>query len=350
MNTYLVADFSTPDTEDKGMAEFLKNPENDTFGREPVLAVMPDGSLVCTFLTGGKGEPHNRNVVLYKKSYDGGKSWTDARILFAHSFQGLWVTEIFTGFEKPMMVITMYNADYPAKALQNFVSYTNDCGESWSYPVSIDPMMQAVSVRAGIRMSNNEVLFPLYYQVSHKCFDWDIIQYYKPHWWDGVHSESSVAITSDEGKNYSRFGKIKLGEVSLWEPSCVEAEDGHILMFLRSDKGYLGLCESFDFGRTWSDFTLTDMPHPGTKISTFKIGSKLGLATNFNSKERKNLALYISEDNGRHWNKAFDLDDPDAFFCYPHFAIDQNKRIVYIMYENFKQHYIKVVPFEELGL
>ena len=33
------------------------------FGREPVLAKMPDGSLICTALTGGPREPDNDNVV-----------------------------------------------------------------------------------------------------------------------------------------------------------------------------------------------------------------------------------------------------------------------------------------------
>lgn len=33
------------------------------FGREPVLAKMPDGSPICTALTGGPREPDNDNAV-----------------------------------------------------------------------------------------------------------------------------------------------------------------------------------------------------------------------------------------------------------------------------------------------
>lgn len=33
------------------------------FGREPVLSKMPDGSLICTALTGGPREPDNDNAV-----------------------------------------------------------------------------------------------------------------------------------------------------------------------------------------------------------------------------------------------------------------------------------------------
>jgi len=350
MEKYLIADFSVRENPDMGLCEFFKDNDNRTFGREPVLAQMPDGSFVCTFLTGGRTEPHNKNVVLIKKSVDGGKTWSDAKVLFKHSFQGLWATEIYTGFDKPMMVITMYNADYPAKAFQTFVSYTEDNGDTWSYPVSSDPMLQAVSVRAGFRMSNGETLFPLYYQVSHQKFDWDVSNYYKAGWWDGVHSECSVAVTAD-GCDFERFGKIRLGEAALWEPACAELEDGHIVMFIRwSGAGVLGRADSFDFGRTWTAPTKTDIPNEGSKMYTFSRNGKLVLITNFDSAERKHLEIRVSSDGGKTWEKIIPLEAPDAFFCYPHAVADDKNRLLYIAYENYKQHYLAAVSFDELGL
>lgn len=350
MEKYLIADFSQRDNPDAGLREFFRDPANSAFGREPVIAMMPDGSLFCTFLSGGATEPHNRNAVLAKKSRDGGKTWSDTRVLFRHSFQGLWATEIFTGFARPMMIITMYNADYPAKAFQNFVSYTDDCGESWSEPVSVDPMLQAVSVRAGFRMSNGEVLFPLYYQVSHARFDWDVSQYYKPGWWDGVHSECSAAVTAD-GADYSRFGKIRCGTDSLWEPACAELEPGHIVMFIRwSNAKVLGRADSFDHGRTWTAPQRTDIPNSGSKIYAFSVNGKLALLTNFHADSRTELAMRISCDGGKTWERSIPMDAPDAFFTYPHAVVDTANERLFVVYENYKQHYLNVIRFAEAGL
>ena len=45
------------------------------WAREPVIAKMKNGTLVCVHIGGGPTEPHNDNVVLYTKSYDDGESW-----------------------------------------------------------------------------------------------------------------------------------------------------------------------------------------------------------------------------------------------------------------------------------
>jgi len=54
--------------------------EFDIYGREPILAMMPDRSLICTFLTGGTIEPENANCVEVTRSFDGGKTWEKPRL------------------------------------------------------------------------------------------------------------------------------------------------------------------------------------------------------------------------------------------------------------------------------
>ena len=49
------------------------------YAREPVLARMGDGSLICTFLSGGHTEPENQNITLVTRSYDDGLTWSDRR-------------------------------------------------------------------------------------------------------------------------------------------------------------------------------------------------------------------------------------------------------------------------------
>ena len=35
---------------------------------------------------------------------------------------------------------------------------------------------------------------------------------------------------------------------------------------------------------------------------------------------------------------------------YPHIAVDEKKRLVYVVYENARQHYVKKYSFEELEI
>lgn len=347
MQKYLIADF---DSENE-LTDFYSDEANVRFAREPVLAIMPDGSLVCTFLTGGKTEPHNGNVIVIKKSRDGGKSWSDSEIVLKHNHYGLWSTEIFTDCENPYMVVSMYNANFPFKAIQTFISYTYDNGDSWQTPVCAEPARFNTSIRKGIRLSNRDILFPLYYTMPYECFNWDKSNFYGKGWWDGCYHECSVAISTDNGFNFERYGRINKDKKGLWEPACVEVEEGHIIMFIREDKtGFMGRCDSFDYGRTWGEYALTDIPNPGSKVAVEKINGKVIMVSNFAPEKRDHLQLWLSDDNCKTFVKKLSLDDDDAFLCYPHTAVDYENKLLYVAYENYHQHYLNVYSFEELGL
>ena len=73
MEKYMIADFDE--------CEYcVKNP----YGREPVIEIMPNGTIVCVMITGGPTEPHNENIVVITRSYDGGKTWSKPEKLFSH--------------------------------------------------------------------------------------------------------------------------------------------------------------------------------------------------------------------------------------------------------------------------
>ena len=351
MERSLIADFSQRVGPDDGMTEFFKCPVNNCYAREPVVVKMANGTLVCVFLAGGPTEPHNKNVVLIKRSYDDGKTWTDTEVLFSHRHVGLWPTELYMGGEKPMLVVSMYNADCPFKMLQTFVSYTEDNGETWSKPTMADPAMCTTSIRRGFKMSNGETLFALYYVMARDGFQWDVDNFYKPGWWDGQFSECAVAVSSDDGKTFTRYGRIWQDGASLWEPNCIELEPGHIVMLIRHDStGVMGRCDSYDYGRTWGEYHLTDIPNAGSKITAFTINGKACVIGNFNGKARNHLQMRISSDGLKSWEKIISLDDDEKMFTYPHVHVDEQNQMLYIAYENYVQHYLLKISFEEAGL
>ncbi|MDP4132926.1 MAG: sialidase family protein [Bacillota bacterium] len=350
MGKILMADFGDKSGNDPVYDNARTVSEGGFYGREPVIAKMSNGTLVCIFLTGGPTEPHNKNIIFYKKSYDGGLTWGDSQVLFSHPYRGVWGTEIFTDGKYPMMVVSMYNALCPFKELQTFISYTYDNGETWTEPSHADPSINTTSIRKGIVLSNGDFLFPVYWTIARNKFVWNEEGYYKDGWWDGTAHECGVAISSDKGESYTRFGRIK-GETSLWEPACVEMENGHVVMYVRHDKsGYLGISESFDYGRSWSKYRLSDIPNSGAKITVLKVNDKIVLLGNFCADARTHLQMWISDDYGITWNKKIAVDDEDKFFTYPHAFADDACEKLYVAYENYREHYLKIYSFEELGL
>lgn len=348
-----IADFSVRVGDDAGLTAFFKDEANASYGREPVLARMKNGTILCFFLSGGATEPHNKNVVICKKSYDDGKTFTDAEVLFSHPYNGLWATELFVTEEKATLVVSMYTGDCPFKMLQTFLSDSFDNGESWSAPRMADPSMATASIRRGITLSNGEILFPIYYTVAPDCFVWEREKAGKPGFWNGTHHECAVAVSSDGGNTFSRFGRLTMDGHSLWENNCVEVSPGHIVMLMRADApttGFLGISESFDYGRTWTDARLSSIPNPGSKVTAFMLGDALLLINNFDPADRRRLELRLTHDLGKTWDLTLPMDDPEKIFCYPHAFADSRNRTLYVAYEDYARHYLNRISYDELGL
>jgi len=324
--------------------------EFQRYAREPVIRRMPNGMLVCLFLTGGPTEPHNENVVKIAKSYNDGVTWSEPEVLFSHDSRGCWSPELFCDCEKPFAIVLTNNAPAHYRELQTFYSFFDDSTELWTEPKSIPGSINGCSIRQGFVLSNGDILFPLYWQETRDKFKWEK----KDRNWDEVNWPfvCGVGISSDGGAHFNRYGYIDANR-SLWEPNAVEVEPGHIIMYCRSIDCYLYMSESFDFGRTWTQATITDIPNADTKLTLFKERDKIFLINNFNNKRgwknRTNLAIAISDD-GKHFEKIIDIENPSESWFYPHAFVDKEKETVYVAYENAKQHWLKKYSFSELSL
>jgi hypothetical protein len=360
MEKYLITDF----------AKYRNDESLDMkYGREPVIALMPNGNLICVITTGGPYEPHWDNFVVILRSYDGGKTWSDPQKLFSHKKRGVWATEIYTGFEYPMMVLYTYTGDNPYKELQTFVSYTYDNGETWTEPRTISAYANCLSLRRGFKMSNGETVFPIYHTNMHKDFG-DFLPRDDAHFWDLSDHASGVIVTADGGKSYTPYGDFGLhtetpedgmfyefdkeNPSELWEPNCVELEDGHLVMYMRASKRpYINSAESFDYGRTWSFRGSIDVFSSNTKLTMFKLKDTAFLVTNVNksidSRDRTKLQILKSKDC-KTWEFVSFVGEENQWIFYPHVAIDEENGKVYLSYEDVRRHYLNVYSFEELGV
>ncbi len=322
----------------------------EPYGREPVLRRLKSGELVCLFLSGGPIEPHNDNKVYIAKSLDNGKTWSEPQILFSHNKRACWATELFTEGEKDTIFVHTYNAECWYRELQTFVSYCSEDG-IWSEPISVKGTINGCSIRQGIKMSNGEYLFPLYWQEVASGFDFLSDKDFDCNKYPFV---SGVGISSDNGKSFYRYGEI-FSDCAVWEPNAVEVENGHIIMYCRVSKGALLISESFDYGRTWSKGRLSNIPNPDSKVTAIKVNGWILLINNFTVYkgngflDRNNLCIYKSKD-GLNFEKCLSLENEEEPAFYPHAYVDFKEGVLYVAYENAKVHTLKKFTFKELGI
>ena len=338
------------------MEKFLIHEFGEQYAREPVLRRMPDGSLICFVVSGGPKEPHPENYVMAMRSYDDGESWSEPEIIFNHTERGVWSTEIFTEGEVPMAVVYTHNAECTFRELSAFRSFTYDSGKTWTEPVSFPCGFTGACMRQGIVMSNGEWLFPVYWEQTYYDFDWNNVTCEK-HPNLGRHPFAcGVAVSPDKGQMWYRYGNIA-DTYSLWEPNCIEAEPGHIIMFMRDNsKPSLSKVESFDYGKTWGKTVDTKIPNPGSKVTVIKRKNQVIMITNFSDKYnigregRSNLEIRVSSDLCNTWDKIIELTPPDELFYYPHAFLDDEKETAYVAYENGHGHFLAKLSYDELGI
>lgn len=323
------------------------------FAREPVIRRMPGGTLVCAFLTGGTAEPQNANVVMLSHSNDDGRTWTQPRTAVSHSERGCWATEIFTQTERPFIAVHTYNTNSYKREhyreLQTFRLALDGNGQPVGEPVSFCGL-NGVSVRQGFRMSDGEIFFPVYWQEVLYDFDWATDSTARHGGQQRYPFRCGCAVSRD-GVVFERFGYLD-APASVWEPTAVELEKGHIMMLMRSDaEAFLRRSDSFDFGRTWTKPAVTDIENAHTKPSLFKIVDTVFLVNNFvqaqGLKNRTHLQIRATRD-GVHWRPACKPEEDDANFFYPHPCVSEETKTVYLAYEDGVKHFLVRIGFDEL--
>lgn len=327
---------------------------SNTYGyaREPVLARMGDGSLICTFLSGGHTEPEDQNITLAVRSYDDGVTWSSPQVLFYHRRRAAYTTEIFTGAKRPMMVVHTYAAESRYREISAFLSFSDDDGKTWSEPVSLPGAASHGNVRKGIVLSNGKWLFPVYWQEVRERWDWEqiptsnVIHGYWPSCCGVLHWE--------EGGRYFRETGYLTAPYVLMENTCAEAEPGHVIMLMRAQGcEELYRSDSYDYGETWQEAYPCGIPSASSKILLLSRKGKILLIHNARPETekmegRKNLSIWVSEDGMDSWSTKYNLMAQDEAMFYPHAFLDEDQKAVYIACENSRQSYCLRVPFCEL--
>lgn len=321
-----------------------------SFGREPVLRRMPDGSLLAPLLSGGPTEPHDDNLVLVVRSEDDGRTWSVPEILFRHSTRGCWATEVFVEGDCPLVFVHTLDAASHYLELQTYLSRSTDSGRTWSEPVSLQAAFHNVCVRQGLTLHDGAWLFPVYWQEARSGWDW------RKEGKTWIQHESwrvacGVMISRDRGQTWSTHGRLA-ADINLWEPNVVEIAPGRLVMLMRAE----GLpvkyrADSEDGGLTWSAPYATDIPDANSKVTLLRHGDCVLMLHNPSEQagwlQRTNLELWVSRDGCRTWPRRSVLAhsvEQGRVICYPHGFIEPNSGLLHVAMDTVTSHYYMAVP------
>ena len=341
--------------------------EEFTRGREPTLRRMPDGSL-CSTLCTGKGVTDDRlngNAIGIIRSEDDGATWSEPKILFNHPKRANWASDIFVGGEKPLLFFHAHNEETIFQELRTFVSSSDDSGRTWNEPASIHGVPHNLVPRQGKVLSDGSWLFPAYW--SEQRGGWEAF------WPSGGKPMPGMykwfytcgALKSfDKGSTFSLHGCVFRDNDdpgNAWEPEVTELENGHLLMFIRSDNGILWKSESLDYGYTWTPMEPTDIPNPDTKVVVYKIAECYVMINNTipdqtKKKQRTRLEMLLSYDNCRTWAKKKVIADVNAAeqegnipaACYPHGFADDSRKTFYLAVDCVKMFFLFKIPYRDI--
>ena len=336
--------------------------EQFSYGREPVLRRMPDGSLLSLIYTGGYKEPHPENVVAAVQSYDDGKTWSEPRVLFSHPERACWGSELFTEGAKPELFFMTYLPDTLWNEIRAFISTTDDSGRTWSEPRSVPGVPPNFIVRQGKVLHDGSRIIPVYWLEQKHA--WKI-----PNYRDGAIGEATCGFlrSENDGKSYSLHGYLQGAWLN--EPEVIETSPGNLLAFLRSKAGVLMKSSSRDSGRTWSPPEKTAIPNPGSKIVLYRVRDAIVLLNNVcpldanAPKWRNRMELWVSRDACRSWCKKLLLAEipdyvPNPYFwidrehvpmiSYPHGFADDEKELLYVALDAVFEFYLLKIPYADI--
>ena len=104
------------------------------------------------------------------------------------------------------------------------------------------------------------------------------------------------------------------------QPSILFLKDGRLKAIGRTRHGRLAQCYSSDYGTTWSEVTLSDMPNnnSGTDALTLRDGRHVLVYNDSNVEGRRTPLSVAISDDAEHWTKICDLETDDlGEYSYP---------------------------------
>jgi len=291
---------------------------------DQALRILPDGTWVVVFMTGGVREPELENHVVLCRSIDQGVTWGEPKVVLEYADRGATLSEV--------MVLGQWR-------VWTLESY--DGGRTWSEPAPFAACPRRAFVRNLYVASWGTWYLPMQEYPVVQDADSSPLR-------DGSHKLCENWVLRSEDAGVSWEASQRVGPLAGWaENNLVELTDGRLVMLVRGDgTGCLWRSDSADRGATWSPLARTEIPNPGSKFRLFCLSDgRIALLHNpnpatrhANSKpaaqcNRNPLSLWISDDDMRTWGYQRDLVRFPGMLAYPDGVLDEESGYIHFAFD-----------------
>ena len=276
--------------------------------RIPAVIVSQAGTVLA-FCEGRKGSraDHGEIHLLLKRSFDGGRTWGDAQVV--------WKDQPHT-IGNPCPVVDRETGTIWLPFCRNndrvFVTHSRDDGATWAAPVEITEDVKqpgwdwyATGPCHGLQLAGGRMVIP--------C------NHGQPE--DATVQQSHVFASDDHGQTWKLAGV--LGGMTD-ECVAVQLDDGSVYLNMRSNRPRTGhrrlVAYSRDEGQTWTDpvedAALVEPVCQGSalRVSDLAGGPDVVLFSNPADTERRRMTVRISRDQCRTWSDGCVLHEgPSAY-------------------------------------
>lgn len=267
----------------------------------PGIEVTPGGRIFASFFSGGVAEPDPGNTVYLAWSDNGGATFTPPTAMaLPHAGTRCFDPTLWLAPTGALWLI--YNRGNRDTA-QHAV-FARTCAKpdgrvpTWSaeFPVPLETPY-AFRMNKPTVLSTGEWVMPVTH-ARQPVYDW----------FAGPAQVQGVAISSDEGRNWSLHGAVEAPHWAL-ENMVAERRDGSLVMLIRAGGGFLWESRSFDRGRTWTAGRPSTIPNPGSRFFVRVLDDGRWLLLNHVSPdERTGLAAWLSMNEGETWGAGLVID------------------------------------------
>lgn len=330
------------------------------------LMEMPNGDILCWWLSGTDTEPSSDNNVLASRSTDRGVTWSEPYVFLKAGDEAAAGGPVFvTDQSKVIAFGARWPAEFEYTIWHLFRMESVDNGHTWSAPVDFH-LRPEDNLAAGrpMQLHNGEYLMaasvfekrsvplrgPIKALANASTEAEALAVPLAP---DGAKPDkfmthlhgTSVLTTSDpELRGWVEHATIRNRPLGLLEGTAIQLKDDRIVMLMRAEYGgFLWRAESSDNGRTWTDAWQTDIPDPTSLASLIRLpDGRIALLHNASGgvvgerARRDPLSIWVSDDEMETWYLKCDVIT-GGYLSYPCpiivdgalvFGYDHNRRQV----------------------
>lgn len=302
----------------------VENPRNT----EADLIALKDGRLFLAYSRFRGSSDDNASADIYGMySSDRGRHWTETECIFPNTavmnLMSVSLLRLRNG--KIMIGYLRKNAEYDCRMV---VRISDTETKTWGpeIPVSKANIYYVVNNNRIIQLSSGRLLIPASNHGDYR---------------EGKPSFAEIYYSDNDGKTWTAApGKVNLPGIGVQEPGVVELLNRSVFMILRNSLGSIHAAISKDGGLSWGEPFSTGLISPVAPASINRIPQTgdLLMIYNNNPKQRLPLTAALSNDEGKTWRVARNLEDKGSHYAYTSITFIENEAfLTYYSVEKEKQ-------------